>query len=98
MNQSLSMKTVLHILLFSVIFVGIISFSMIVEANADYDTGYKQITVQSGDSLWSIYVQEEIEMNQTDFIDWVMKRNNLQHSTIYAGQVITVPVKVKDEK
>lgn len=91
MVNHLSFKTIIHIFLFSFIFIGIISFSIVVEAKVNNPTNHKIITVESGDSLWSIYKKEEVNMSQEDFINWVMKKNNLQQSTIYPGQEIIIP-------
>ncbi|WP_062197970.1 cell division suppressor protein YneA [Massilibacterium senegalense] len=91
MANQLSFKTIIHILLFSFIFIGIISFSIVVEAKVNNQANHKIIIVESGDSLWSIYQREKISMSQEEFIDWVMEKNNLQQSTIYPGQEIIVP-------
>lgn len=58
--------------------------------------GYREpktstITVQSGDSLWSIALKYKEKGDIRKYIYDIKKLNNLDNSNIYAGQEIIIP-------
>lgn len=70
--------------------VSIISFSLSVNSEDKY--GVKAITVEAGDTLWSIakeHKPEGIEIGE--YIYEISKSNGIGNSPIYAGQTIYVP-------
>ena len=55
---------------------------------------YKEITVQEGDSLWSIAKQYNNgqEMKEEDFIMWIQKENGLHSVKILPGDTLVIPI------
>lgn len=54
----------------------------------------KEVTVRSGDSLWSIAVRhhEEAHMDVNDLILAIKKANELNSVVIYPGQTLVIPM------
>ncbi|MGG1661281.1 cell division suppressor protein YneA [Brevibacillus sp. NRS-1366] len=54
----------------------------------------KEVTVRSGDSLWSIAVhhKEEAKMDVNELIIAIKKANDLDGVLIYPGQTLIIPV------
>lgn len=61
------------------------------------EPAYQEISVKKGDSLWTLAeeYQDSHDMNTTQFIEWVQKKNNLITTKIVPGEQIVIPV-VKD--
>jgi cell division protein YceG involved in septum cleavage len=71
-----------------------ISFTILLKLDTNGDQ-YQQITVEKGDTLWTIAdkYSDHYTMSKEDFIDWVGTENNLVSYQIKAGDSLTVPVK-----
>ncbi len=62
------------------------------DVDNDREKCYKSITIEKGDSLWSIaeeYLSEEYDSVE-EYIDELMIMNNLKNSTINAGNSLLV--------
>jgi hypothetical protein len=55
---------------------------------------YQSITVEDGDTLWTIAKQynEEYSMTVEEFIDWVGKENDLTSFAIKPGESLVLPI------
>ncbi|WP_431029598.1 cell division suppressor protein YneA [Lysinibacillus sp. LZ02] len=53
---------------------------------------YEQITVQHGDTLWSLADEYRGKMSTQDWVSFVQKENHLFNQLLTAGQTITIPV------
>ncbi|MFF5993515.1 LysM peptidoglycan-binding domain-containing protein [Lysinibacillus sp. KU-BSD001] len=53
---------------------------------------YEQITVQHGDTLWSLADEYRGKMSTQDWVSFVQKENYLFNQLLTAGQTITIPV------
>lgn len=60
--------------------------------------GFRQVTVQSGDSVWDIaeryYGSYE---KQAEFVEWVEDNNSLDGNRLQVGDKIFIPVKAPSE-
>jgi cell division protein YceG involved in septum cleavage len=65
----------------------------------DDTSSYEKVVVSQGQSIWkiaSIY-ESDYSMSTQDFIKWVQEHNNINSENIKAGDVLTIPVKVKKD-
>ncbi|MBM4763873.1 LysM peptidoglycan-binding domain-containing protein [Bacillus sp. B15-48] len=78
------------ILLFATCFILMAIFANDLKAGNDFTT----ITVQEGESLWSIAEQFSDKHNLTkhEFIVWVERENGINANLIYAGEELVVPI------
>lgn len=53
---------------------------------------YKNVTIESGDTLWSLAEQYRGKMSTHDWISLVKKENALRNDAIVVGQEIYLPV------
>ena len=53
---------------------------------------YKNITIEQGDTLWSLAEQYRGKMSTHDWITFVKKENAMKTGTIVEGQEILIPV------
>ena len=53
---------------------------------------YEQITIEHGDTLWSLADQYSGKMTKHDWVRAVMKENALASEIVISGQQITVPI------
>ncbi|WP_335871774.1 cell division suppressor protein YneA [Bacillus sp. 2205SS5-2] len=63
-------------------------------------SSYLHITVEKGDSLWTIadQYQKLHGMNKSDFIRWVSDQNEMKNYDLIAGESIYIPVKFEEIK
>jgi LysM repeat protein len=54
---------------------------------------YEKVTVQKGDTLWTLAAQINQNIDTGSLVRMMMKYNNLHSTYIQPGQVIYVPVK-----
>lgn len=55
---------------------------------------YHEVTVQEGDSLWTIAeeLSEDHNMSTKDLVEWVSEKNNLASDIIKPGDSLIIPV------
>ena len=55
---------------------------------------FKEMTVKKGDNLWSIAnrYHEQAGLSVPDFIEEIVKVNELPTTTIYPGKILVIPV------
>ncbi|WP_409253835.1 LysM peptidoglycan-binding domain-containing protein [Bacillus sp. SCS-153A] len=55
---------------------------------------YQTVTVQEGDSLWTIAdeLSEEHNMSTQELVKWVSKKNNLSTDIIKPGETLVIPM------
>ena len=53
---------------------------------------YEQITIEHGDTLWSLAEQYRGKMSTKDWVTFVKKENNLFNQVLTTGQIIVIPV------
>jgi LysM repeat protein len=53
---------------------------------------YEQITIEHGDTLWSLADDYRGKMSTQDWVVFVQKENHLFDGLLQAGQTITIPV------
>lgn len=66
--------------------------------SSDEDTsGYQEIVVNEGQSLWEIanLYADNHSLSSQEFIEWVSKKNQLNEDNIKAGEKLIIPVKAK---
>lgn len=81
LNSFTSMLLLFSILLLAVIFI-----------KDDKIELYEHITIEHGDTLWSLAEQYHGKMAKHDWINEVIKENNLRDEKIVLGQILVVPV------
>lgn len=60
------------------------------------DKDLEEITVVSGDTLWSLAEEHSGSMTPTAWIHQVQENNALTDDTIIAGKTLVIPANVKD--
>ncbi|RHW37960.1 LysM peptidoglycan-binding domain-containing protein [Neobacillus notoginsengisoli] len=60
----------------------------------DSDT-YMTVKIKEGDSLWKVAgeLADGHDMDRSEIIYWVRKKNSLKGDTVYPGDELVVPVK-----
>ena len=53
---------------------------------------YEHITIEHGDTLWSLAEQYRGKMSTKDWVTFVKKENDLFNRVITTGQIIIIPV------
>ena len=53
---------------------------------------YEHITIEQGDTLWSLAEQYRGKMSTKDWVTFVKKENDLFNQVLNTGQTITIPV------
>ena len=53
---------------------------------------YEHITIEQGDTLWSLAEQYRSKMSTKDWVTFVQKENDLFNQVLNTGQTITIPV------
>lgn len=74
------------ILIFAIVFLSVIALT------DEKIEKYEQITIEYGDSLWSLADQYRGKMSKHDWIASVEKSNNVKRDALQAGTVINIPV------
>lgn len=94
MNRQL--KGISFVILFVILTV-VLFFALTNSVAAD-SNHYKRITVEKGDSLWSIaeqYHKVDPKLSEQDFIAWVERENGIDRDFIKPDQKLTIPVPVR---
>lgn len=86
--QKYSYTIILVVLSIAVLFV--FSGAFQIDKNEKYIT----VTVEEGDSLWTLSKQydDEHRLSFEQFLDWVEKENGVINGEIYAGDLLLIPV------
>lgn len=73
----------------------LIMFTLFEEFKPVNTTNYKQVTIEQGDTLWSLAdtYGKEIHKNHEQFINWVERVNQITPENIKPGQKIVIPIK-----
>lgn len=80
-----------HYLLFAlVLFIG---FSFIVFKKLENEVSYEQIVVSQGDTLWTYSKEYGDNIPTKQWIDEVVKVNELTSTTIRAGEKLKIPIR-----
>ncbi|MGE7021168.1 cell division suppressor protein YneA [Solibacillus cecembensis] len=72
-------------------------FLAFIIAKDEQITSYEHITIEQGDTLWSLAGQYRGKMAEHDWIVTVKKENALRDGKIISGQLLLVPI-VKNSK
>lgn len=64
-------------------------------ADAEETLVYEKYIVQKGDTLWKIASKAVPENNPRSTVEEIKKKNNLDSSLIYVGQIILIPSQQK---
>lgn len=72
-------------------------FLAFIIAKDEQITSYEHITIEQGDTLWSLAGQYRGKMAEHDWIGAVKKENTLRDGKIISGQLLLVPI-VKNSK
>ncbi len=83
-----------------VIACAIIAFSMLTDGMANLSRSRafsgvqtEEVTVLSGDSLWSIAENHPVQNRSTqEVVNWISEQNDLSNATLFAGQRLIVPM------
>ena len=95
-NMIILLATVLLITIGSVVFGSTFSSA---KNDEEYEVYYKSIEIEQGDSLWNIAEEYKSETESViDYIDELMKLNNLTSETIHEGQHLVVAYHVAVQK
>ncbi|WGG47649.1 LysM peptidoglycan-binding domain-containing protein [Rossellomorea sp. DA94] len=77
-----------------ILFVLVLSAACYLLINMTNQPSYKSITVEEGDTLWTIAKQynEEYSMTVEEFIAWVGEENELNSFAIKPGESLVLPI------
>lgn len=67
-------------------------FAIILFFNDENIEQYEQITIEHGESLWSLADQYRGKMTKHDWIAQVEKVNNVNRNEVVAGAVLSFPI------
>ncbi|WP_141432395.1 LysM peptidoglycan-binding domain-containing protein [Bacillus sp. 03113] len=75
----------------------VITFVLMTTMKQHDNQKYVTITVEDGDSLWEISnkYSKQHNLSNEQFINWVVKHNEVASDRIYPGEEIIIPVKDK---
>jgi nucleoid-associated protein YgaU len=96
MNTSIHQKAkgISFIILFLIMTV--VLFLTLTNTVAADQNKYKEITVKTGDSLWTIaeaYQKENLKLSNQAFVSWVENKNGLIRDHIVPNQKLIIPVR-----
>lgn len=96
MNTSIHQKAkgISFIILFLIMTV--VLFLTLTNTVAADQNNYKEITVKTGDSLWTIaeaYQKENPKLSNQAFVSWVENKNGLIRDHIVPNQKLIIPVR-----
>ncbi|MCR8848785.1 LysM peptidoglycan-binding domain-containing protein [Rossellomorea sp. SC111] len=77
-----------------ILFVLVLSAACYFLINMTNQPSYQSITVEDGDTLWTIAKQynEEYSMTMEEFIAWVGEENDLNSFAIKPGESLVLPI------
>lgn len=77
-----------------ILFVLVLAAAFYLLINMSNQPSYQSITVEEGDTLWTIAKQynEEYSMTVEEFIAWVGEENDLNSFAIKPGESIVLPI------
>lgn len=82
----------------AIILLAVFTYNFLNYLGEEPTDGFRQVTVQSGDSLWDIaerYYQSYEK--QAEFVAWVEENNGLVGNSLQVGEKIFIPVKAPSE-
>ncbi|MBB5174430.1 cell division suppressor protein YneA [Texcoconibacillus texcoconensis] len=93
MNSKLK-RLIIHfgfILVIASLWIPVLSDNVSSAENVEYET----VIVEEGDRLWTIAreIEEQVEMNKQEIVQWINVKNELTSDKIYVGQTIKIPTK-----
>lgn len=59
--------------------------------HGEQPSGYQQVTVRAGDTLWSIAAQRYPNADPRDKVDEILRANRLSGPEVYPGEQLRVP-------
>lgn len=78
----------------AVLLLGAFTYNFLNYLEEEPTDGFRQVTVQSGDSLWDISERYyESYEKQAEFVAWVENNNDISGSNVQTGERIYIPVK-----
>lgn len=80
---------------FFVLFILCLSFTIIGVNNLEKEEAYVEVTVSEGDSLWALAHHHADNRPVNEWIEDVMKMNDLTTSTIHPGTELRLPTLLK---
>ncbi|OLO40290.1 hypothetical protein BTR23_07310 [Alkalihalophilus pseudofirmus] len=82
----------LTLVLLFVLSIAFFAFMSVVGAEKQGITEPIEVVVNEGDTLWGFATNYEHPFSIEEFIHWVIQTNEMEESSLIAGQTLTIPV------